>query len=92
VNSTSTVITAQRPSTSHVKTQGDDVRVQHRSVERSDEKVEFCEHDGHGAIDDTIIAVDKTFWLEGVASIVASKCEGAVGCWKSVSMLSMMIR
>ena len=47
--------------------------VNHRHVEWRDEEVGVGKENGHGTVDDTIIAVDEAFWLKGVASVVASR-------------------
>ncbi len=66
------------------------MRVQHGSVERRDEEIEICEHDGHGAVDDAVRAVDEALGLVcvpggircksqwGISDSVVSKCNGAV--------------
>lgn len=48
------------------------MRIDHRHIEWRDEQVSIGKEDGHGTVDDTIIAVDEAFWLEGVAGIVTS--------------------
>ena len=55
-----------------VKTNRHNVRVDHRHIERSDKEVGVSKEDCHGTVDDTIIAIDKALWLEGVASVATS--------------------
>lgn len=62
-----------------IKADSDDVRVNHRHVEWRDEEVRVGKEDGHGTVDDAIIAVDETLWLEGVAGVVASCDQWRVG-------------
>lgn len=37
--------------------------VQHGCVERGYEKIKICEHNGHGAVDDAVGAIDEAFRL-----------------------------
>ena len=62
-----------------IKADSDDVRVDHRHVEGCDEEVRIGKEDGHGTVDDTIIAVDETLWLECVAGVIASCDQWRVG-------------
>ena len=48
------------------------MRVDHRHIEWRDKEVGVGKEDGHGTVDDTIIAVDEALWLEGVASVFTS--------------------
>ncbi len=48
--------------------------VQHGGVERRDEEIEICEHNGHGAVDDTVRAVDEALGLVCVPGGI--RCEG----------------
>ena len=50
------------------------MRVQHGRVEWRDEKIEVCEHNGHGAVDDAVGAVDEALGLIGESGGV--RCEG----------------
>ena len=49
------------------------MRINHRHIEWCHEEVGVGEENGHGTVDDTIITVDETLWLEGVAGIFASR-------------------
>ena len=55
-----------------VKTKRHNMRINHRHIEWRDKEVSVSKEDGHGPVNDTIIAVDKALWLEGVAGVVAS--------------------
>ena len=54
-----------------VETQCDDVRVQHRGVERGDEEIEVGDHDRHGAVDDALGAIDEAQGLICEAGVIA---------------------
>ena len=55
-----------------VKTNSHDMRINHRHVEWRNEEVGISKENGHGTVDDTVIAVDEPLWLEGVAGVVTS--------------------
>ncbi len=55
-----------------VETKRHNVRVDHRHIEWRDKEVGVGKEDGHGTVDDTIIAVNEPLWLEGVASVATS--------------------
>ena len=54
------------------------MRINHRHIKWRDEEVSVRKEDGHGTVDDTIIAVNETLWLEGVASVAASRDEWCI--------------
>ena len=58
-------------STCLVETQCDDVRVQHRGVERGDEQIKVCDHDRHGAVDDALRAIHKAQGLVCEAGVIS---------------------
>ena len=51
-----------------VQAKRNDMRIQHRRIERRNEKIQVRQHDSHGTIDDTIVAIHETFWLVSVPS------------------------
>ena len=63
-------IEQQQQSSSHIHPQRHNMGIQHGGVKRRDEKVEIGEHDGHGAVDDAVGAVDETFGLVRIAGII----------------------
>ena len=56
-----------------VHAQCHNVWVKHGGVEWCDEQIEICEHNCHGAVDDTVRAVNETLGLVGVASVRARR-------------------
>ena len=68
-----------------IKTKRHNVRVDHRHVEWRDKEVGVGKEDGHGTVDDAIIAVDEALWLEGVASVTTSHGQW---CVREVELLT----
>ena len=62
-----------------IKANSDDVRIDHGHVEGCDKEVRVGKEDGHGTIDDTVVAVNETLGLEGVTGVVASCDQRCVG-------------
>ena len=56
-----------------------DMRVQHRRVERRDEQIEIRYHESHCAVDDAVIAIDETLWLVSETAVCSSQGERAIG-------------
>ena len=61
----------QSPLASLVHAERDDMRVQHRRVERCDIEIQIRQHDRHSAVDDAIVSIYVSFRLVAVSSIVA---------------------
>ena len=68
-----------------VKTKRHNMRVDHRHVEWRDKEVSVGKEHRHGTVDDAIIAVDETLWLEGVARVATSHGQW---CVREVQLLT----
>jgi len=65
--------------TSHVQSEGGDMGVDHREVERRQVKVAVGKGNKHGTVDEWVSGVNLTSWLEGETSVVAGHGKVGVG-------------